>query len=334
MTRDGQKSTGTGKVIFVDFASRRRVEEDDLDAAWERARVAPAAAAEPAADVFSMAEVARLTGLSLARLRKLDQAGVVSPSSRVSGRRSYTFRDLVVLRMVQGLLARKVKVADVAEAVQALRGKLPKAIRSLTELRIVSDGRRVVVRAADGSFEPLTGQMLLDFEVKQLRDDVVRVLRPRSEQERRRVAFDLYRRGCELDENPETMDEAAALYKRAVDLDPMLSIAYTNLGNLHFRRGDEDTAVELYHRALDIDPSQPEALYNLGFLLLDRGQPVAALPFLEGVVESNPRFPDAHFYLAMAYESVGQHEDARTFWLSYLAIEPEGAWADVARRHL
>ena len=50
----------------------------------------------------------------------------------------------------------------------------------------MSDGRRVVVRSQDGtSYEPLTGQLVLYLEVKTLRDDVVRVLRPSAGRERR-----------------------------------------------------------------------------------------------------------------------------------------------------
>jgi len=76
-----------------------------------------------------------------------------------------------------GLLERKVRLRDVTRAIDALNGTC-RGLSALVELRIVSDGRRVVVHTNDGAFEPLTGQMVLDLEVKALRDDVVRVLRP------------------------------------------------------------------------------------------------------------------------------------------------------------
>jgi tetratricopeptide (TPR) repeat protein len=322
-------------VIFVDFASGKRQSSSQMaEEARIRARLPALDHAEPVSDVYTAAEVSRLTGLPGSRLRSLDRAGVVAPSGRMAGRRAYTFRDLIVLRTVQGLLARRVKMREVAMAVRALRGTLPRIKRPLAELRIVSDGRRVVVRSADGTFEPLTGQMLLDFDVRQLRDDVVRVLRPRSEQDRLRVAFEIYERASRLDEDPNTFDEAASLYRRALELDPTMSIAFTNLGNIQFRRGREDEAVELYHRALDIDPAQAEAQYNLGYLLLDRGHASAAIPFFEGAVQTNGLFADAHFYLAMAYESVGDRERARPSWMRYLQLDPTGTWADIARRHL
>jgi Flp pilus assembly protein TadD len=56
-------------------------------------------------------------------------------------------------------------------------------------------------------------------------------------------------RASTLDEDPTTFDEAETLYKKAIDLDPQLAIAYTNLGNIRFRRGDEPGAEALSDKA-------------------------------------------------------------------------------------
>jgi tetratricopeptide (TPR) repeat protein len=111
-------------------------------------------------------------------------------------------------------------------------------------------------------------------------------------------------------------------------------MAYTNLGNVKFRQGHTDEALVLYEKALSLDPHQPEAQYNVGYVLLERGQPAAALPHLEASVRGDGTFADAFFYLAMAHESVGQSERAAPHWKRYLALEPEGPWSEIARRHL
>jgi DNA-binding transcriptional MerR regulator len=289
---------------------------------------------EPVTDLFSGKEVAKLLGLTAARLRSLDKASIVSPTGSRKGKRAYTFQDLIALRATHGLLARHVKIRDVARAIGALRHTLPRVTRPLQELRIVSDGRRVVVRADGAAFEPLTGQMVLDFQVTTLRDDVVRVLRPETASQRARTAYDLYAKASSLDEDPSTFDEAEALYKRAIYLDPRLAIAYTNLGNIRFRRGDEAGAQELYNKALEIDPRQPEAHYNIGYVHLERGDARQAIVFLEKAIQADPRFADAHFNLAMACEQVGERAKARPHWKRYLELEPTGTWADIARQHL
>ncbi|MBV9947446.1 MAG: tetratricopeptide repeat protein [Myxococcales bacterium] len=289
---------------------------------------------EPVTDLFSQREVARLLGVTAARLRSLDRARIVSPSGHRGRQRAYTFQDLIALRATRELLDHRVRLRDVAKAIGALRQALPRVTRPLQELRIVGDGRRVVVRAEEGSFEPLTGQMVLDFQVQALRDDVVRVLRPETGSERARTAYDIYVQASGLDEDPATYDEAAELYERALRLDPSLAIAYTNLGNIRFRRGDEAGAEALYRRAIEIDPRQPEAHYNLGYVMLERGEARVATAHFIRALEGDPRFADAHFNLAMAWERVGERSKARPHWKKYLEIEPTGTWADVAREHL
>ncbi len=289
---------------------------------------------EPLTDLFTRGEISRLLGLTPGRLRTLDKAGIVSPSGRRRGRRAYTFSDLIALRTAQTLLDRKVRLRDVTRAISKLKTSLPKVTRPLVELRIVSDGQRVVVRTHDGSFEPLTGQMLLDLEVKSLRDDVVRVLRPSAGRERARTAYELYLQASELDEDPATMDAAQDLYARAIEIDPWLAIAYTNLGNIRFRRHDPEGAETLYRKALEIDPRQPEAQYNLGYVMLERGCPDLSIPLFLGAIEADPRFADAYFNLAMAYEQVGETQKARPYWKNYISLEPAGTWTEIAKRHL
>ncbi len=294
----------------------------------------PPPSREPVSDLFTGPEVVKLLAISVGRLRSLDRAGIVTPSGRRRGRRAYTFPDIIALRAARDLLLRKVRLRDVARAVDNIRASLPKVTRPLAELRIISDGQRVVVKSTHGSFEPLTGQMVLDFEVKTLRDDVVRVLRPVVGRERARTAYDLYVRASQLDENPSTIPEAEALYRRAIELDPWLAIAYTNLGNVCFRRGDEEGAEVFYRKALEIEATQPEAQYNLGYVMLERGHAAEAVSFFRGAISSDPRFADAYFNLAMAYEQIGSPDKARPCWRKYLELEPTGTWAEIARKHL
>jgi tetratricopeptide (TPR) repeat protein len=176
--------------------------------------------------------------------------------------------------------------------------------------------------------------MLLDLEVKSLRDDVVRVLRPSAGRERARTAYELYLRASTLDEDPRTMEEAIALYEHAIELDPWLTIAYTNLGNIRFRQQDVEAAETLYRRALELDERQPEAQYNLGYVMLERGQCDQAIPLFLGALEADPKFADAYFNLAMAYEQIGASDKARPHWKRYVELEPLGTWTEIAKRHL
>lgn len=341
MSRDKRKGGGKGAdVIHVTFgpnggradATPPRPAQKEL---YDLDPVPEPSGREPVADVYTQTEVSRLLSITRGRLRSLDRAGIVSPSGRSKGRRAYTFNDLIALRAARDLLAGRVRLRDVARAIRRIKETIPKVTRPLAELRIASDGKQVVVKSPDGvPFEPLTGQMVLDFEVRQLHDDVVRVLRPSAGRDRQRLAYELYLQASQLDEDPETMDQAEALYRSAIRHDPWLAIVYTNLGNIRFRRGDEEQAEKLYRCALEIEGSQPEAQYNLGYMMLHRGEPAEAIGFFCGAIESDPRFADAYFNLAMAYEQTGNSADARASWQQYLALEPSGTWAEIARQHL
>lgn len=330
----GRKKKRDDKIIHVVFGpGGGRVARDPANGTSNGGDVPPSGR-EPITDVFTRSEITRLLGITPSRLRTLDRAGVVSPSGRKRGRRAYNFSDLIALRAAQALLTKNVRLRDVTRAVSALRGTLPSVQRPLQELRIVSDGQKVVVRTQDGAFEPLTGQMMLDLEVKALRDDVVRVLRPSAGRERARTAYELYLRASELDEDQATMDDAEELYRRAVELDPWLAIAYTNLGNVRFRRHDTEGAETYYRKALAIDEQQPEAQYNLGYVMLEKGRPQESIALFQGAIAADPKFADAYFNLAMAYEQLGDTASARPYWQSYIELEPKGTWTEIARRHL
>ncbi|MBX7191773.1 MAG: tetratricopeptide repeat protein [Sandaracinaceae bacterium] len=308
------------------------------DEAPERERPLGAVAArkrDPTGDLFARAEVARLFGLPESRLRYWDRTGFLTPSGETDGRRLYTFQDLIGVRAAKALLERGTPLRRVRRSIESLRATLPHVIRPLAELRISSEGDRVVVQTERAKWEPSSGQLVLDFDVRDLRDEVVRVLRPdHQDPARRRAAYESYLEGARLDEEPTTYDRAEAAYRRAIELDPSFGHALTNLGNLRFRRGAYAEAESYYRRALTVDPAQPEALYNLGFLASEKGDLAEAHQCFAAAVTSDPAFADAHFNLAMTLDAMGDRAAARGHWRTYLVLEPSGEWAEIARRHV
>ena len=162
----------------------------------------------------------------------------------------------------------------------------------------------------------------------------MRVLRPLAGRERARTAYDLYVRASQLDEDPSTMDEAEALYRRALELDPWLAIAYTNLGNIRFRRGDEPRRRgALPQGALEIDARQPEAQYNLGYVMLERGDAARAIAFFAAPSRAT-RVRRRVLQPRDGLRAARRHPKARPCWKKYLELEPTGTWAEIARKHL
>ena len=330
-------------IIHVDFASRMgrrfvpvRAKEDEAEAERQREQDESERDGDrdPMAALYTLRDAAKLFRLSESRLRYWEKQGFIVRSCEVSGRRYYTFQDLIGIRAARGLLDEGVALRNVHKSLRALRESLPRVVRPLSALRIVADGQNLVVRDAAGAYDPQTGQAVLDFAVDTLRDDVVRVLQRSGQPSDHRRAYEAYLEGCRLDEDEGSWDGAEAAYRRAIEIDPTLANALTNLGNLMFKRDRLSEAEQLYARALKIDAEQPEAHYNFGFLLFERGQVDRAVESFERALASDPAFADAHFNLAMALQELGRKDQARPHWEQYLKLDPDSQWAEIARRHL
>jgi tetratricopeptide (TPR) repeat protein len=323
-------------IIHVDFGHRGRNVRPVrrfVPVQAEPAAVVPQGK-DPLGDVYSVRDVARLFGFSSSRLRYWERSGFIKRSVQLGRQRFYSFEDLIGIRAAKELLEDGIALQNVRKSVEALRSSLPRGSRPLSSLRIVADGNALVVRGEEGTFEPATGQLRLDFEVRELRDDVVRILRRGGRQSDLAVAHQHYLEGCRFDEAENGFERAESAYRRAIELDPSLANAFTNLGNLMYRRQRYEEAQNLYVRALQVDPEQPEAFYNLGFLLYDRGDVAGAVLNFRRALRSDPSFADAHFNLAMALTDAGLPAEAREHWEVYVRLDPASPWAEIARQHL
>src|SRR5262245_58955121 len=122
--------------------------------------------------MFTARDVARIVGLQESRIRYWAQTGFVGPSAKSGGRSVYTFQDLVGVKTAKELLDRGLTVQRVRKDRDALREQLPRVERPLAELRIVSDGDRLVVLAQAACSEPTTGQLVMELEVGGLQSTV------------------------------------------------------------------------------------------------------------------------------------------------------------------
>ncbi len=132
------------------------------------------------------------------------------------------------------------------------------------------------------------------------------------------LAYQLYLQAYAIDDNDPM--GGLKLYKKALELDPLLFIAMTNVGNCYFKAGDAIEAEAWYHKALAGDPNQPEANYNLGYLKLDAGNARESVSLFLRAQRSDPEFADAWFNLGMAYEELGCSDFARAQFRKYLAM--------------
>ncbi len=269
---------------------------------------------------YTLPDVARMIGLSPARIRACIAAGCVVPRRGQRGEYRFSFQDVVLLRTAQGLLDR-LPVRTVHRALQRLRRQLPEG-RSLAGMRITAEGDRIVARAEGVAWRPESGQLLLDFDVASLARQAAPVAR-RAVVAARRIAADLdadgwYALGSDL----EAVDTAQArdAYRRALELDPTHFEARLDLGRLLHELGEVRAAEAQYRLATQARPRDATAAFNLGVALEDLRRPADAQQEYERAIALDAEYADAHFNLAQLYERQGKHRSALRHLQAYRSL--------------
>ena len=260
---------------------------------------------------YTTRDVARLLGWSEAQVRSHARVGYLTPSRGPRNGYRFSFQDLVLLRAAKALSEARVGPRFVRRALRALARELP-AGRSLSGLRLSSDGGRVVVRDGQDAWQPESGQLVLDFEVAELAQRAAPVARRLIHRARRSdeplTAEQWYALGLDLESAAPA--EAREAYVRALALDPRHASARVNLGRWLQADGHPAEAVVQYRAALAAHPHHPMAAFNLGTALEELGRRSEAIEAYRRALEADADFADAHFNLARLYDQAGKRAAA------------------------
>src|SRR6266404_1374152 len=231
-------------------------------------------------ETFGAADVARILGVPVSRVYAMTRAELCQPARH--GRAfEFSFQDLVLLRAAHDLIQKKVPTRRVRQALRELSRHLAPG-RPLSAVRICADGRQVVVRDGRTAWEPDSGQMVLQFDLRKLARDAG-VIAPTAARrpvtiarkpDRRRAAFVWFDQALALEQDDP--GAARAAYLQALEINPLMSDAYINLGRLMHEAGDRREAMRLYRLALEQAPDDPVAHYNVALVLEDDQDPNGA----------------------------------------------------------
>jgi len=305
-------------------------------------------------ELYSIRDVARILAVQESRLRYWMQTGFVGPTVRKGGRFYYTFTDVVAVKAAKDLLAADIPLQRVRRSVEALKKALPNDTHPTSKLRVCSDGNTIVALQDDVAFEPVGGQVVMAFTLPSFGEHIAEVLAmPRvdpnnpaapgapdseitGESTEANGGTTAYRHFVEACVAEDTGNSVLAehLFRQAIDLEPTMAAALTNLGNLVYRQGELDEARRYYERALEADPNQAEARYNLANLLEDAGDIEAAVTELRKVCAAAPDFADAHYNLGLMLAQLGGTAQAKQHLERYLELDGASEWATHARGFL
>jgi tetratricopeptide (TPR) repeat protein len=111
-----------------------------------------------------------------------------------------------------------------------------------------------------------------------------------------------YNRGVELHQSG-FLNQAITEYKAAIEADPRMEEAYSNLGVIYAAQRNYPRAKESFTTALNLKPNRPTTLNGLGTVLYAQGHIKEAKQKWEQALAVDPNFASAYYNVGNAYES-------------------------------
>ncbi len=273
---------------------------------------------------YSRTDLLRILRLTARQLSAWERAGLIAASE------SYSFFDLLQVKKVRDLCARKVRPAIIRQSLEAMQKQAAGMENPLLEAGAFTAGNRIAFRHEGKVFEPIAGQFMFDFSPAEKVIASTPVAPSRPEPVPTDVS-ELFARGISLEEDPSHQAEAINAYRQVLELDPDHAAAHINLGTLHYNRQEYGLAEQHYRRAVEIDPRYALAYFDLGNVLDETGRVNEAIETYQTALQLAPTYADAHYNLALAYEKTRQPRKALKHWRAYMKLDSTGPWATHAR---
>jgi tetratricopeptide (TPR) repeat protein len=276
---------------------------------------------------YTRADVRRKFGVTERQLQSWERQELLAAA------KTYSFSELVAIQTLIKLRENHIQPRQIVEALAALRRKLDWVKQPLSELRIVSDGKRIAVHLPGEKMEAISGQILFDFDAAGL-TNVTSLPEKKRTATRVRESEMWFQKGLDLEETGAPVEAAVEAYRKALELNPEAAGALVNLGTISYRQRKFGEAETYYRDAVAADPDYPLAQFNLGNLYDEQGRVNEAFVHYRRALQLNPGYADAHFNVALLCERTGDALKAVHHWKTYLKLDNSGQWAEIARRQL
>ncbi len=285
--------------------------------------------------LYDRADVLRILRIQNRQMQGWEKAGLVHAAD------SYSFFDLLQIKKLRDLTAKRVRSAVIRKSLDEMR-LAAGMTNPLLEASVFSTGNRVAFRHQGKVVEPLAGQFVMDFAGQQEAVAVNARAVARSERGAENVrairsgegVAEIFARGVALEEDPVTHPEAIRLYMRVLEMEPMHAAAHINLGTLFYNQHDFIKAELYYRNAIAADPRYALAYFDLGNVLDETGRLADAVKAYRTAIGIAPTYADAHYNLALAYEKLKEPRKALTHWQAYTKLDTTGPWSVHARAQI
>jgi tetratricopeptide (TPR) repeat protein len=269
---------------------------------------------------YSAREVAALLDIPADKVRSFVQLRLLSPERGERGEYRFSFRDLVLLRALKGLVDAQIPARRLRRALRKLKAQVP-AERPLSGIAITAEADRIIARDDRSQWNPESGQMAFDFPGRR----AAPVGDAAQESPRATIAArdgldadGWYKLGCEMEAS--APDRACEAYCRAIELDERHADAHINLGRMLHHRSQVQAAEKHYRLAVLARPKDAVASFNLAIALEDLGRTDEAMLAYRDAIAADPACADAYFNLAHLYEQEGMRANAIRYLKTYRTL--------------
>ena len=275
---------------------------------------------------YSQSDLIRILRITARQLASWEKAGLVAAAE------SYSFFELLQVKKVRDLCARKVRPAVIRQSLEAMLKHVAGMENPLLEAGAFTTGHRIAFRHKGKVVEPIAGQFMFDFSPGQ------RVVASTPISSRTETtptdAAELFARGIALEEDPAHQTQAIEMYQQVLNLDPDHAAAHINLGTLHYNRQEYALAEKHYRHAIEVDARYALAYFDLGNVLDETGRVAEAIQTYSTALQLAPTYADAHYNLALAYEKIKEPRNALKHWRAYVKLDTVGPWSVHARNQV
>ena len=277
--------------------------------------------------LYTTHQLHRILEVPLRQIRSWVRHELIRPVKVVRRLCFFDFQQVASAKALSHLATAGVKPQTIRRSLEQLGRWLPDAERYLAQLETLEQGRALYVRTEEGRLVEPSGQLRLDFD--DARGPAERASLPQLETSQAR----LFEVGIQAEEEGR-LDDAVAIYERALAAGPPQPEIAFNLGNALYSLGRKREAAESFGRATEMETDYVEAWNNLGNALSDLGLPDEAIRVYRYALSIEPDYADAHYNLAETLAGEGETELARRHWKEYLRQDPSSSWAVEVRARL
>ncbi len=298
--------------------------------------------------LYTPAMLSKLLGVPVGSIRSWERLGLIRAVRKIYRLPYFDYCEVTGARRLMELLSSGISRQRLQSSLENLKDIWPDIQRPLGQLDVLVDGDHVLYRDDTGLIEPVSRQRYFDFDRltnpeasvgREPHDDsepdttLSWDSRPTPAGNENWTSAEWLRAGQQAADAGD-LDQAAQAFRLCLLENPHDPELHFHLAECLYRQHHLEAATERYYVAVECDHQYIEAWTQLGCVLEERDLKEEALSAFGVALEFHPEYPDAHRHKAALLDILGQTEEARAHWETYLKYDQKGPWAEEARARL